>query len=99
MLRKKVACLLAAAICIGCLQGCGNNETRSLNENTEVESGEEKPAAQPDSIPTVKVCLPNYDSPADTDAVEAAINEIAKNMGYIWILNLYPQETGCSRPT
>ncbi|MCI9109422.1 MAG: ABC transporter substrate-binding protein [Lachnospiraceae bacterium] len=77
MLRKKVACLLAAAICIGCLQGCGNNETGSLNENTEVESGEEEQAVQPDSIPTVKVCLPNYDSPADTDAVEAAINEIA----------------------
>jgi len=59
MLRKKVACLLAAAICIGCLQGCGNNETGSLNENTEVESEEEEQAVQPDSIPTVKVCLPN----------------------------------------
>ena len=29
-----------------------------------------------EEMKTVKVCIPNYSSPADTDAVEAAINEI-----------------------
>lgn len=32
--------------------------------------------AMADELPTVKVCIPNYDSPADTPAVEEAINAI-----------------------
>lgn len=83
MLKKKMALILAGAMCISCLGGCGGSGSDNADSNADTDNSAEVSNEVAESgnggsdVPLVKVCIPNYDSPADTDLVEAAINEIA----------------------
>lgn len=70
-LKGTAAVLLSLAL-VGSLCGCGGDSKSEKGED------KDKSAKQAEGITSVKVCIPNYDSPADTDEVEAAINEIAE---------------------
>lgn len=65
---KKTAAVLLSLMFIGSLCACGGTP-KAENQNS-------KDDKQTEGVSNVKVCIPNYDSPADTDKVEAAINEI-----------------------
>lgn len=65
---KRTAAVLLSLVFAGSLAGCGGSS----------EGGSDAKEKVPDGVSSVKVCMPNYDSPAETNEVAAAVNEIAE---------------------
>lgn len=79
MKLKKSAAVLSAVVLMASLTGCGGDSGSTKEGSGSGEKNQEASGGSKDEVTTVKVCIPNYDSPADTDEVEAAINEIAES--------------------